>query len=133
MTYGDCVSDVDIGELVSFHREKGAVATVTAVQPPGRYGVLALADGVRIAAFFEKPDGERGWINGGFFVLEPSALDAIDGDESTWEREPLERLAVGGDVAAFRHSGFWQPMDTLREQMVLEELWQSGEPPWKVW
>jgi glucose-1-phosphate cytidylyltransferase len=133
MAYGDCVSDVDIGELVSFHRERGALATVTAVQPPGRYGVLALSEGVRIAAFFEKPEGEGAWINGGFFVLEPGALDAIEGDESTWEREPLERLAAEGHVAAYRHSGFWQPMDTLREQMVLEELWESGSAPWKTW
>jgi glucose-1-phosphate cytidylyltransferase len=133
MTYGDCVSDVDIGELVAFHRERGAVATVTAVQPPGRYGVLALTEGVRISAFFEKPEGDGAWINGGFFVLEPAALDAIDGDESTWEREPLERLAAAGDVAAYRHAGFWQPMDTLREQMVLEELWETGSPPWKSW
>ena len=133
MTYGDCVSDVDIGELISFHREKDVLATVTAVQPPGRYGVLALTEGVRIAAFFEKPKGEGGWINGGFFVLEPAALDAIEGDESTWEREPLESLTAAGHVAAYRHSGFWQPMDTLREQMVLEELWQSGSPPWKNW
>ncbi len=133
MTYGDCVSDVDITALIDFHREKGAVATVTAVQPPGRYGVLALTDGVRVAAFFEKPEGEAGWINGGFFVLEPRALDAIAGDQSTWEREPLELLSSAGDAAAYRHSGFWQPMDTLREQMVLEELWQSGAPPWRVW
>ncbi|MGZ8708177.1 MAG: sugar phosphate nucleotidyltransferase, partial [Gaiellaceae bacterium] len=113
--------------------ERGAVATVTAVQPPGRYGVLALTEGVRIAAFFEKPQGEGGWINGGFFVLEPSALDSIEGDESIWEREPLETLATAGEVSAFQHRGFWQPMDTLREQMILEELWQSGEPPWKLW
>jgi glucose-1-phosphate cytidylyltransferase len=133
MTYGDCVSSVDITELVAFHRERGALATVTAVQPPGQYGVLALTEGARIAAFFEKPESDATWINGGFFVLEPGALDSIEGDDSIWEREPLEALTAAGQVAAYRHTGFWQPMDTLREQMVLEELWESGSPPWKSW
>jgi glucose-1-phosphate cytidylyltransferase len=133
LTYGDCVSDVDISELVRFHEERGAVCTVTAVQPPGRFGVLGLTEGVRISGFFEKPEGEGPWINGGFFVLEPGALDVIEGDESIWEREPLQQLTAEGHVAAYRHSGFWQPMDTLREQMILEELWESGSPPWKTW
>jgi glucose-1-phosphate cytidylyltransferase len=134
MTYGDCVSDIDIGALVAFHREEGALATITAVQPPGRFGVLTLAEGQRrIAGFLEKPEGDGAWVNGGFFVLEPAVIEAIDGDESIWEREPLERLATAGNVSAYRHSGFWQPMDTLRDRMVLEQLWESGSPPWRRW
>ncbi len=134
MTYGDCVGDIDVGKLVEFHREQQVHTTVTAVRPPGRFGVLAVREGeARIDSFIEKPEGELGWINGGFFVLEPAALDAIDGDASIWEREPLESMARQGQVAAYRHSGFWQPMDTLRDRIVLEELWESGEPPWKVW
>ncbi len=134
MTYGDCVSDIDIGALIAFHRAEGALATITAVQPPGRFGVLTLSEGQhRIGGFMEKPQGDGAWINGGFFVLDRAVLDAIDGDESVWEREPLERLAGAGNVSAYRHSGFWQPMDTLRDRMVLEELWESGSPPWKCW
>ena len=134
MTYGDCVSDIDVTRLVDFHRSAGTFATVTAVQPPGRFGVLTLHEGEsRIDAFLEKPEGEGGWVNGGFFVLEPQALDVIDGDATVWEREPLERLAREGEVSAYRHAGFWHPMDTLRDRMVLEQMWESGEPPWKGW
>jgi glucose-1-phosphate cytidylyltransferase len=134
LTYGDCVGDVDITRLVDFHREQGAVATMTAVQPPGRFGVVNLTeDAARIETFHEKPDGDGAWINGGFFVVEPSALDHVDDDASVWEREPLERLAHEGRLAGYRHTGFWQPMDTLRDRMVLEELWESGSPPWRVW
>ena len=134
MTYGDCVSDIDVTALVEFHRGEGAVVTMTAVQPPGRFGVLALHEGEsRIEAFLEKPKGDGAWINGGFFVLEPAALDVIEGDATVWEREPLEVLSSAGKVSAYRHTGFWQPMDTLHDKMLLEELWQSGAPPWKVW
>jgi glucose-1-phosphate cytidylyltransferase len=137
LTYGDGVSDVPIGDLIDFHRREGALATLTAVQPPGRFGALTLPPGEdRIASFLEKPtDGDGGnaaWINGGYFVLEPAALDLIDGDHTVWEREPLERLAQAGELAAYRHEGFWQPMDTLRDRHVLEELWASGQAPWKV-
>ena len=134
LTYGDCVADIDVGKLVEFHREQQSRVTVTAVQPPGRFGVLRLAEGQdRIETFLEKPAGEGGWVNGGFFVVEADVLDEIEGDATVWEREPLERLAGEGTLAAYRHSGFWQPMDTLRDRMVLEELWASGSPPWKVW
>ena len=133
LTYGDCAADVDIGALVDFHRSEGALATLTAVQPPGRFGVLALTEGrPLIESFTEKP-AEGGWVNGGFFVVEPQVLDYIDGDATVWEREPMERLAAAGRLAAYRHEGFWQPMDTLRDKMVLEELWGSGDAPWKVW
>jgi glucose-1-phosphate cytidylyltransferase len=133
LTYGDCAADVDIGNLVEFHRSEGALATLTAVQPPGRFGVLALSEGrPRIESFAEKP-AEGGWVNGGFFVVEPAVLDYIEGDATVWEREPMERLASEGKLAAYRHEGFWQPMDTLRDKMVLEELWASGDAPWKVW
>jgi glucose-1-phosphate cytidylyltransferase len=134
MTYGDCVADLDITQLVRFHRESGALATVTAVQPPGRFGVINIrADESRIEGFHEKPRGNGGWINGGFFVVEPSVFDYIEGDRTIWEREPLERLASEGNLAAYRHSGFWHPMDTLRDKMVLDEHWASGEAPWRVW
>jgi glucose-1-phosphate cytidylyltransferase len=133
LTYGDCAADVDIGRLVDFHRAEGALATLTAVQPPGRFGVLALSEGrPRIESFTEKP-AEGGWVNGGFFVVEPQVLQYIEGDSTVWERDPMERLATEGNLAAYRHEGFWQPMDTLRDRMVLEELWASGEAPWKVW
>ena len=134
LTYGDCAADIDIGRLVEFHRQEGALATLTAVQPPGRFGVLTLDEGqTKIASFLEKPAGEGGWVNGGFFVVEPQVLDYIEGDETIWEREPMERLASEGNLAAYRHEGFWHPMDTLRDKVVLEQLWASGEAPWKVW
>lgn len=131
-TYGDGLADVDIRALVAFHQQQGALATVTAVRPPGRFGTLEVG-GDRVRRFIEKPAGDGGWINGGFFVLSPKVLDYIDADESIWEREPLEALARDGHLAAFRHEGFWQPMDTLRDKNALEELWASGKAPWKVW
>jgi glucose-1-phosphate cytidylyltransferase len=133
-TYGDCVSDVNVRELIEFHREEGALATLTAVQPPGRFGALTLQpDQTKISEFVEKPRGEGAWINGGFFVVEPRAIEYIDGDETSWEREPLERLAHEGRLAAYKHRGYWQNMDTLRDKTILEEQWGSGAPPWKVW
>lgn len=131
-TYGDGFSDIDIGAELAFHREHGALATVCAVQPPGRFGALDI-DGNRITRFTEKPQGDGSWINGGFFVLEPAALRYIHGDDTVWEREPLEALARDGQLAAYPHEGFWQPMDTLRDKIKLEELWQSGSAPWKRW
>lgn len=132
LTYGDGVADIRIDELVSFHRKQKKLATLTAVQPPGRFGRLALADD-KVFDFLEKPCGDGDWINGGFFVLEPGAVDLIDGDSSVWEREPLEKLAQGGNLMAYKHCGFWQPMDTLRDKLLLEELWDSGKAPWKKW
>ena len=132
MTYGDGVSDVDITALVAFHRQHGLKATLTATQPPGRFGALDL-DGTRVNKFLEKPVGDGGWINGGFFVLSPSVIELIDGDESIWERSPLEKLASQGQLRAFKHHGFWHPMDTLRDKNHLEELWRTGQAPWKVW
>jgi len=129
---GDGLSDVNVKRLVAFHQEQGTLATVTAVQPPGRFGALDVKRN-RITAFREKPQGEGGWINGGFFVLSPRVLDYIAGDDAVWEREPLSRLAAEGQLAAYRHAGFWQPMDTLRDKNHLEELWASGNPPWKKW
>ena len=131
-TYGDGLSDVDITALVAFHRLHGRKATVTAVQPPGRYGALDM-DQQRVLGFTEKPKGDGGWINGGFFVLSPSCLDYIAGDKSSWEGEPLVRLAAEDQLMAFEHSGFWQPMDTLRDKNHLDDLWQSGQAPWKQW
>ena len=131
-TYGDGLSNLDIAEAVRFHRRHGSIATVTAVQPQGRYGALDLDDdGVR--RFIEKPSGDGGWINGGYFVLSPKALDYIDGDSTAWELAPLEKLAAAGELKAFRHKGFWHAMDTLRDKMMLEELWRSGNAPWRVW
>lgn len=132
-TYGDGVADVDITALVAFHRHHGRKATVTAVQPPGRYGALNMDAQKMVRGFTEKPKGDGGWINGGFFVLAPSCLDCITGDQSSWEGEPLSRLAAEGELVAFEHRGFWQPMDTLRDKNQLEELWQSGRAPWKTW
>ena len=131
-TYGDGVADIDIAAQIAFHRGHGKEATVTAVQPPGRYGALQL-DGTRVAGFIEKPRGDGGLINGGFFVLSPKVLARIDGDATSWEREPMAGLARDGELMAYVHSGFWQPMDTLREKNILEELWQSGRAPWKRW
>jgi glucose-1-phosphate cytidylyltransferase len=133
-TYGDGVTDLDIEELVRFHQSRGALATLTAVQPPGRFGAISLAEEEDlITSFREKPLGDGAWINGGFFVLEPAAIDYIEGDATIWEREPLERLAHDGKLAAFKHRGYWQNLDTLRDKMVLEEQWASGSPPWKDW
>jgi len=131
-TYGDGVSSVDIGKLLAFHKTQNTLATVTAVHPPGRFGVLGL-DQNKITQFVEKPHGEGGWINGGYFVLSPKVLDYIDGDNSTWEQAPLEKLAGGGQLSAYKHHGFWQCMDTLRDKEYLEKIWRSGEAPWKVW
>jgi glucose-1-phosphate cytidylyltransferase len=131
-TYGDGLSNVDIRSLIAFHDEQGALATVTAVRPPGRFGALDVEEN-RIRSFREKPEGEGGWISGGFFVLSPTALDCIEGDDTTWERGPLESLAHAGQLAAYRHTAFWQPMDTLRDRVLLEEMWNSGRAPWKVW
>ncbi len=136
LTYGDGVGNVNVERLINFHREQKALATLTAVQPPGRFGAFTLdADQKLVDHFKEKPTGggESAWINGGFFVLEPEVMDYITGDSTVWEREPLEKLAQDGKLAAYRHYGFWQPMDTLRDKHVLEDLWQSGEAPWKVW
>ncbi len=132
LTYGDGVADVDIAALLDFHDSHGHLATMTAVKPPGRFGA-ALLNGSRVIQFTEKPSGDDGYINGGFFVLSPKVLDFIDGDETMWEREPLEKLAGQGQLAAFRHGGFWLPMDTLRDKTVLEELWKSNRAPWKLW
>lgn len=130
-TYGDGVGDVDIQKSIAFHRAQGKLATVTAAQPPGRFGLLGL-EGNAVTSFHEKPD-EGGWINGGFFVLEPEVLEYISGDASIWEREPMEGLARDNQLAAYRHDGFWQPMDTVRDRALLEELWDSGRAPWKTW
>lgn len=131
-TYGDGVADIDIAASVQFHRAHGLLGTMTAVQPPGRFGAAEL-DGERIAAFREKPQGDGSWINGGYFVLSPKVIDFIAEDATIWEREPMETLARDGQFAAYRHAGFWQPMDTLRDKQHLEELWQSGKAPWKKW
>jgi len=132
LTYGDGVADINIGEEIAFHRQHGKLATVTAVQPPGRYGALLTA-GANVRAFVEKPAGDGGLINGGFFVLSPKCLDLIDGDNSSWEDGPLAQLASQGELMAFEHHGFWRPMDTLRDKNHLEELWASGAAPWKIW
>jgi glucose-1-phosphate cytidylyltransferase len=131
-TYGDGVSDIDITAAIAFHKAHGKLATVTAVQPPGRYGALQIANG-QVNSFTEKPRGDGGLINGGFFVLSPSCLMRISGDQSSWEGEPLIGLARDGELMAFEHNGFWQPMDTLRDKNLLEELWTSGKAPWKIW
>jgi glucose-1-phosphate cytidylyltransferase len=132
LTYGDGVADIDITKLIAFHRQSGLIGTVTAVQPPGRFGTLAL-DGTHVTSFQEKPMGDGGWINGGFFVLSPRVIDYIRGDDTVWEREPLEGLAADRQLAAYFHEGFWQPMDTLREKNHLEDLWIRGTAPWKTW
>ena len=132
LTYGDGVGDVDIRGSLEFHRKHGKLATMTAVQPPGRFGALELKGDV-VASFTEKPQGDGGWINGGFFVLSPKVFGYIDGDDTIWEREPLERLAAEDQLRAWQHRGFWQPMDTLRDKQLLEELWSSGKAPWKTW
>ena len=131
-TYGDGLADVDIGALVAFHRQQKRLATLTAVQPAGRFGAIDI-ENQRITRFEEKPHGDGSWINGGFFVLQPQALKYIESDATVWEREPLEQLALDGELSAFTHRGFWQPMDTLRDKMKLEELWNAGRAPWKTW
>lgn len=131
-TYGDGVGNVNITELVAFHRREKRLATLTGVQPPGRYGALSI-DGTAVTNFQEKPMGDGGWINGGFFVLEPRVIDYIDGDATVWERQPMQRLAEEGQMSVYSHDGFWQPMDTLREKNHLEDLWASGKAPWKIW
>lgn len=131
-TYGDGVSDVNITELLAFHRAQGTKATLTATYPPGRFGALDMHDG-KVVTFKEKPKGDGAMINGGFFVLSPSVIDYIKDDATIWEREPLERLAEEGQLSAYQHHGFWQPMDTLRDKMHLEDLWQGGKAPWKTW
>jgi len=134
MTYGDGVADVDLHALLAFHEGHGKLATVTAVQPPGRFGALELdQDEFTVRSFVEKPRGDGAWMNGGFFVLEPNVLDYIAGDETLWEKEPLERLAADRQLAAYRHRGFWRPMDTLRDKRSLEALWHEGDAPWKTW
>lgn len=134
MTYGDGVSNVNIAELVHFHKDQGKLATLTAVQEPGRFGVFKLDNGdVQITSFHEKPFGAGAWINGGFFVLEPEVIDYIKGDETVWEHEPLRKLARSGELVAFKHSDFWQPMDTLRDKKVLEKYWSSENTPWRIW
>jgi glucose-1-phosphate cytidylyltransferase len=132
MTYGDGVADVNVESLVAVHRRSGSTATLTAVQPPGRFGQLRLEDD-RVRGFEEKPAGDGGWVNGGFFVLEPAALDYIDADDCIWERRPLELMAAEEKLGVYRHRGFWHAMDTLRDKMYLEELWNAGQAPWKLW
>ena len=131
-TYGDGVSDINISKLIAYHKSAGRQATVTAIQPPGRYGALHIENGA-VKNFQEKPAGDGAWINGGFFVLEPGVLDTIDGDNTVWEQQPLQKLALQGQLTAYQHEGFWQAMDTLREKSHLEELWSSGKAPWKSW
>ncbi|MEO8313442.1 MAG: glucose-1-phosphate cytidylyltransferase [Pseudomonadota bacterium] len=132
LTYGDGVADVDISSVIALHRNEKRLATVTAVQPPGRFGALRI-EGNHVTGFREKPEGDGGWINGGFFVCSPKVIDYIDGDLTTWEQAPLERLAHENQLSVHRHDGFWQPMDSLRDKNLLEELWNSGKAPWKVW
>ncbi len=132
LTYGDGVGNVDIGAVIATHRSEGKLATVTATQPPGRFGSLRY-DGNQVLGFQEKPQGDGGWINGGFFVLSPKVGDYIEGDDTVWEREPMEQLAAEGQLSVHFHEGFWQPMDTLRDKRQLEDLWASGVAPWKIW
>jgi glucose-1-phosphate cytidylyltransferase len=131
-TYGDGVADIDIAAQLAFHRGHGKLATVTAIQPPGRYGALDI-DAGRVLSFQEKPAGDGAWINGGFFVLEPGVIDCIEGDQTSWEAAPLVQLAAQGQLMSYQHRGFWQPMDTLRDKNHLEDLWAAGRAPWKVW
>lgn len=133
LTYGDGVADVNIKELVEFHKAHDGIATVTSVQPSGRFGALSLANDGQVNSFIEKPSGDGAWINGGFFVCEPGVFDFIDGDSTVFEKEPLERLANSNNLHAYKHKGFWKPMDTLRDKTELEELWTKGEAPWKLW
>ena len=132
-TYGDGVSDINLTELIAFHRANGKLATLTAAYPPGRFGALDIAANNTVSSFKEKPKGDGGMINGGFFVLSPKVISLIDDDSTIWERKPLEKLAEQGQLTAYQHHGFWQPMDTLRDKIYLEEVWQKGTAPWKVW
>jgi glucose-1-phosphate cytidylyltransferase len=133
-TYGDGVADVNISNLVAFHHEQKTLATLTATRPPGRFGAVCLGDAeTKITTFKEKPEGDGAWINGGFFVLEPEAIDFVADDNTVWEKEPLEKLAHMDQLSAYKHSGFWQPMDTLRDKQYLEQLWKENRAPWKVW
>jgi len=132
-TYGDGGGNIDVTAQLDFHRRHGRKATITAVQPPGRFGAIEMNEQGEVSAFREKPQGDGTWINGGFFVLEPSVIDLIEADSTIWEREPLERLSQSGDLVAYRHYGFWQPMDTLRDKQQLEAQWASGNAPWKIW
>lgn len=132
MTYGDGVGNIDITNSIKFHKSHGKLATMTAIQPPGRFGALEL-DGVEVKSFLEKPQGDGGWINGGFFILSPDVLNLIQGDDTLWEKSPLEKLAETSNLRAYYHTGFWQPMDTLRDKILLEDLWMSEVAPWKVW
>jgi glucose-1-phosphate cytidylyltransferase len=132
MTYGDGVSNINISHLINFHNQMGKKATITATYPPGRFGALEIHN-QEVKSFREKPKGDGALINGGFFVLSPQVLEYIDDDNTIWEKEPLEKLAAAGELAAFEHSGFWQPMDTLRDKQLLEDLWQTGQAPWKIW
>jgi glucose-1-phosphate cytidylyltransferase len=131
-TYGDGVSDVDISDLIAFHKQSGLLATLTATYPPGRFGALDIENS-KVKSFKEKPKGDGGMINGGFFVLSPTVIDLVQSDDTIWERGPLETLAAQGQLSAYAHEGFWQPMDTLRDKILLDELWESGKAPWKVW
>jgi glucose-1-phosphate cytidylyltransferase len=134
LTYGDGVTNLDIGALIKFHQAQKTHATLTAVQPPGRYGAFALEqDEALVRSFREKPGGDGAWINGGYFVLEPQIFDLIDDDSTVWEQQPLQRLAHKNQLSAYKHTDFWQSMDTLRDKLYLEDLWSSGNPPWKVW
>ena len=133
LTYGDGVSDVNISDSILFHKQHGQLATITAVQPPGRYGALSINQQGAVEGFTEKPRGDGGLINGGFFVLSPSVLDLIPGDDSSWEGQSVQRLIERGQLMAFQHHGFWRPMDTLRDKTLLEDLWNSGQAPWKTW
>ncbi len=134
LSYGDGVCDLNIDKLIEFHKSQQTLVTLTAVQPPGRYGSFSLRErSSQIRSFHEKPDGDGAWVNGGYFVVEPEAIDYIDNDLTTWEQEPLQTLAQNGQLSAFKYSGFWQSMDTLRDRMLLEELWESGNPPWRIW
>ncbi|MEN6349499.1 MAG: glucose-1-phosphate cytidylyltransferase [Syntrophomonas sp.] len=133
LTYGDGLADINVKELLAFHQRQGKIATVTAVQPAGRFGSLEIGKGDQVLSFVEKPSGDRAWINGGFFVMQPEVFAFLPDDQCSLEREPLEKLARQGELAAYKHRGFWQPMDTLRDRNLLEDLWGSGRPPWRVW
>ena len=133
LTYGDGVSDVDLSALLAFHKKHGKLATITSVQPAGRFGALRLDEDQNVKSFAEKPRGDGSWFNGGFFVLEPEIFDYIEGDHTTWEQEPLQNIAKDGQLVTFHHHGFWKPMDTLRDKLELEAMWNSPDPPWKFW
>lgn len=133
LTYGDGVGDVNIAQVVKHHQERGILATVTAVQPAGRFGTLMIGENDSVRCFQEKPEGDGTWVNGGFFVLEPGVFDFVDGDDSVWEKDPMEKLAAQGQLTAYHHKGFWKPMDTLRDKIDLERMWSAGSAPWKLW